>query len=251
MQISESALSATNLSVHYPGRIALDNVTLDIAESSVVAILGANGSGKSTFVKACLGLAPIHSGTVRIFGDVFSEFNDRSRLGYVPQRIHDVMGIPATVSEIVESGRLSHGWVRRINKVDREKIDHAIEVVGLKDRQNDSINNLSGGQYQRTLIARALASEPDLLFLDEPTAGVDLATQSVFAEALKHLVSGGTTVVLVSHELGPLRPLIDRVIMFGEGHIIFDGSPDAEAVDRHIFHDHPHARNDRQEGWQL
>jgi zinc transport system ATP-binding protein len=245
------ALQVTNLSVHYPGRIALDNVTLGIKSSSVVAILGSNGSGKSTFVKACLGIAPLQSGMVKIFGTEFSHFKERARLGYVPQRIHDSMGIPATISEVVESGRLSHGWLRRFTREDREKISHAIEVVGLIDRQNDSINTLSGGQYQRTLIARALASEPDLLFLDEPTAGVDLATQNVFAEALKHLVQGGTTVILVSHELGPLRPLIDRVIMFGEGRVIFDGSPDAEAVDRHIFHDHPHTSAKPIEGWRI
>ncbi len=237
--------------MHYPGRIALDNVTLEIVPSSVVAILGANGSGKSTFVKACLGLTPIHSGTVHVFGEDFRQFKDRNRIGYVPQRIHDVMGIPATVAEVVESGRLSHGWMRRINKDDRTKIDHAIEVVGLKDRQKDSINNLSGGQYQRTLIARALAGEPDLLILDEPTAGVDLATQSVFADALEHLVRGGTTVILVSHELGPLRALVNRAIMFGEGRIIFDGSPEAEDVDRHIFHDHPHGVTNKEEGWRI
>ena len=250
MQVEE-ALRVANLSVHYPGRIALDNVSLSVKSSSVVAILGSNGSGKSTFVKACLGLAPIQSGKVSIFGTEFSKFKDRDQLGYVPQRIHDSMGIPATVSEVVQSGRLSHGWLRRFSALDKEKISHAIEVVGLKDRENDSINTLSGGQYQRTLIARALASEPDLLFLDEPTAGVDLATQNVFAEALKHLVHGGTTVILVSHELGPLRPLIDRVTMFREGRVMFDGSPDAEAVDSHIFHDHPHSSAKPAEGWQL
>jgi zinc transport system ATP-binding protein len=247
----DQPLKVSDLSVHYPGRVALDSVSLTIEKSTVVAILGSNGSGKSTLVKACLGLAPLHSGTVELFGTNLSEFKQRDRLGYVPQRIHDAMGIPATVSEVVESGRLSHGWMRRFNALDREKISHAIEVVGLKDRENDSVNTLSGGQYQRTLIARALASEPDLLFLDEPTAGVDLATQMVFAEALKHLVEGGTTIVLVSHELGPLRPLIDRVLMFREGRISFDGSPDAEAVDSHIFHDHPHGVVNQPEGWQL
>ena len=250
MQVKE-AIEVTNLSVHYPGRIALDNVTLGIKSSSVLAILGSNGSGKSTFVKACLGLAPIQNGTVSIFGTEFSHFKDHARIGYVPQRIHDSMGIPATVFEVVQSGRLSHGWLRRFTSVDKEKISHAIDVVGLKDRANDSINTLSGGQYQRTLIARALASEPDLLFLDEPTAGVDLVTQRVFAEALKHLVQSGTTVVLVAHDLGPLRPLIDRVIMFREGRVMFDGSPDAEAVDSHIFHDHPHSSAKFAEYWQL
>ncbi|MDA0217819.1 MAG: ATP-binding cassette domain-containing protein, partial [Actinobacteria bacterium] len=105
---------------------------------------------------------------------------------------------------------------------------------------NHSVNNLSGGQYQRTLIARALAGEPDILFLDEPTAGVDLETQNVFASALKHLVDGGTTIILVSHDLGPLRALITRAIMFRDGKIYYDGPAEAEALDRHVFHDHPH-----------
>jgi zinc transport system ATP-binding protein len=135
--------------------------------------------------------------------------------------------------------------------VDEEKIAHAIEVVGLSERVNDSVNSLSGGQFQRVLIARALASEPDLLFLDEPTAGVDLATQNVFADALNHLVTGGTTVILVSHDLGPLRPLINRAIMFREGRVDFDGSPAAEEVDRHIFHDHPHGKEPRVDGLSL
>lgn len=251
MQIVDYALETTNLSVHFPGRVALDNVTLQIEKSSVVAILGANGSGKTTFVRACLGLAPIQHGHVEIFGQELTKFKDRKRIGYVPQRLHDAMGIPATVLEVVESGRLSHGWLRRIGDLDREKISHAIEVVGLKDRRNDSVNSLSGGQYQRTLIARALAGEPDLLFLDEPTAGVDLATQNVFADALKHLVDGGTTVILVSHELGPLRPLINRAIMFREGRVDFDGLPDAEALDKHFFHDHPHTSRDLSGEWSL
>jgi zinc transport system ATP-binding protein len=249
LQVKQEALSTSDLSVHYPGRIALDSVSLSIEPSSVVAILGANGSGKSTFVKACLGLTPIHSGSVKIFDQDFSKFKQRDRIGYVPQRLHDVMGIPATIYEVVESGRLSHGWLRKFQAIDKEKIKHAIEVVGLADRTHDSVNSLSGGQFQRTLIARALASEPDLLFLDEPTAGVDLATQNVFAEALKHLVEGGTTVILVSHDLGPLRPLINRAIMFRDGRIEFDGSPSAEALDRHIFHDHPHAPQDQRSGW--
>lgn len=236
----QEVLRADDLIVHYPGRVALAGVSLRIGQSEVVAILGANGSGKSTFVKACLGLVPLRSGRVQLFGRDFSQFDERNRIGYVPQRIHETAGIPATVWEVVESGRLSHGWLRRLNLTDREKIEHAIEVVGLKENRLDSIITLSGGQYQRVLIARALAGEPDLLFLDEPTAGVDLATQYIFTEALKHFVEGGTTVVLVSHELGPLRSLIDRVVLFREGRIEYDGSPDTEIVDRHIFHDHPH-----------
>ena len=240
MQVTQEVIRAEKLCVHFPGRVALDRVSLTIKRGEVVAILGANGSGKSTFVKACLGLVPISGGDVKVFGENFATFADRDRIGYLPQRIRDEMGVPATIWEVVESGRLSTGWLRRLNSNDCEKINHALEVVGLRERSGDSVNTLSGGQYQRTLIARALASEPDLLFLDEPTAGVDLATQNVFADALSHLVSGGTIVIMVTHELGPLRSLISRAILFHEGRIEFDGSPEVEAVDHHIFHDHPH-----------
>ena len=226
--------------MHYPGRVALDSVSIEIEKSSVVAILGPNASGKTTFVRACLSLAPIYAGQVKLFGQDIKDFKEKNRIGYVPQQLHEGVGMPATVFEVVESGRLSRGWFRRFNKEDFEKINHAIEVVGLTDVCHNSINNLSGGQYQRSLIARALASEPDILFLDEPTAGVDLETQNVFANALKHLVEGGTTILLVSHDLGPLRALINRAIMFREGKIDYDGPPEPEALDRHIFHDHPH-----------
>jgi len=247
----QEVLRADDLIVQYPGHVALNDVSLKIGESEVVAILGANGSGKSTFVRACLGLTPFESGKVQLFGTDLHEFDEWNRVGYVPQRIHDTAGIPATVWEVVESGRLSHGWLRRYNSNDREKIKHAIEVVGLKESCSYSINTLSGGQYQRVLIARALAGEPDLLFLDEPTAGVDLATQQIFTEALKHLVEGGTTVVLVSHDLGPLRTLISRAVMFREGHMEYDGSPEAEVIDRHIFHDHPHGDFPKQGEWLI
>lgn len=135
--MNPEVLRVEKLSVHYPERIALDNVSLSVRQSEVVAILGANGSGKSTFVKACLGLAPIKNGTVQFFGEDFSQLNERNRIGYVPQRIPDTIGIPATVWEIVESGRLSNGWFRRFNSTDREKISHAIGVVGLSDRRSD------------------------------------------------------------------------------------------------------------------
>ena len=227
--------------MHYPGRVALDSVSIDIEQSSVVAILGPNASGKTTFVKACLSIAPIYAGQVKLFGQDIKDFKDKSRIGYVPQRLHESVGMPSTVFEVVESGRLSQGWLRRFNKADFEKVNHAISVVGLTDVCHDSVNNLSGGQYQRTLIARALASEPDILFLDEPTAGVDLETQNLFANVLEHLVEGGTTVLLVSHDLGPLRALISRAIMFREGRISYDGPAEAEELDRHVFHDHPHS----------
>ena len=205
----------------------MDSVTLSIETSSVVAILGANGSGKSTFVKACLGLAPIHSGGVKIFGENSSEFKDKSRIGYVPQRLHDVLGIPATVYEVVESGRLSHGWLRRFNQLDQEKIAHAIEVVGLSERVHDSVNSLSGGQFQRALIARALASEPDLLFLDEPTAGVNPTLINGLIDRLvranKEL---GVTLLVIEHNMRVIMNLASNIYCLSNGKMLASGKPE-------------------------
>ncbi|NUR05933.1 MAG: ATP-binding cassette domain-containing protein, partial [Nocardioidaceae bacterium] len=149
----------------------------------------------------------------------------------------------ATVREVVSSGRLSH---RRpflpSRREDRAAGESAIGAVGLAERARDGVATLSGGQQQRVLIARALAGEPDLLVLDEPTAGVDLASQQVFADALSVLVRRGVTIVLVAHELGPLGPLVDRTLVMRDGRVAYDGPPidvftDADEHAHHHAHD--------------
>ncbi|WP_103539903.1 metal ABC transporter ATP-binding protein, partial [Streptomyces sp. SM9] len=153
-------------------------------------------------------------------------------------------GVPATVREVVSSGRLSRTRLGPLRKADREAVDRALEAVGLADRAKDSVNALSGGQHQRVLIARALAGEPELLIMDEPMAGVDLASQEVLAETLRAQVDAGATVLLVLHELGPLEPLIDRAVVLRDGCVAHDGPP-PKAVGQHALpghdHVHPHA----------
>ncbi|MEU1026892.1 ATP-binding cassette domain-containing protein, partial [Streptomyces sp. NPDC005904] len=131
-----------------------------------------------------------------------------------------------------------------LRKADREAVARAIELVGLGERAKDSVNALSGGQHQRVLIARALASEPELLIMDEPMAGVDLASQEVLAATLREQVAKGTSVLLVLHELGPLEPLIDRAVVLRDGCVLHDGPP-PRAVGQHALpghdHVHPHA----------
>jgi zinc transport system ATP-binding protein len=228
-----SPLIVRGVTVALDGRPVLQQVDLDVSPGEFVALLGANGSGKSTLVRAVVGLVPTTSGTIELFGTPLDRFRDRQRLGYVPQRTRAVAGVPATVREVVMSGRLSRrrfaGWR---TKDDVAAVEAAIKRVGLADRSRSSVSEMSGGQ-QRAMIARALASEAELLIMDEPTAGVDHDNQETLAELLGSLVGEGTSVLLVAHELGPLRPLIDRAVVLDQGHVTYDGPVDA-------IHDHEH-----------
>jgi len=230
------------------GRPILRGVSLTVRTGEVVAVLGANGSGKSTLVRAALGLNPLVAGHVRLFGTPLSAFREWARVGYVPQRLGVASSVPATVREVVAAGRLSRrGFLRLPSTRDRDAVHDALATVGLADRDRDQVNTLSGGQQQRVLIARALAAEPELLVLDEPTAGVDAASQDSFAATLRALVDTGVTILLVAHELGPLEPLIDRAVVVHDGRIVHDGAvprPAGHHADPGHDHVHPHAPAD-------
>lgn len=227
------------------GRRILDDVSVRVDEGEFVAILGANGSGKTTLVRALVGLVPLSAGTLSVFGTPLKSFREWPRLGYVPQRLAVGGGVPATVTEVVSSGRIGRlSRFRRSSAADRAAVAHALEDVGLADHGGDSVATLSGGQQQRVLIARALAGEPEVLVLDEPTAGVDADSQDMLAGALGHLSKAGGSVVLVAHELGPLAELIGRAVVLSHGRVQSDGPPPEpeghHAHPEHV-HTHPHA----------
>ncbi len=225
--------------VELGGRPVLRGIDVEVQEGEVLAVLGANGSGKSTLVRMMMGLVPTCRGEVALFGTPLDGFRDWRRVGFVPQRIGAGSGVPASVREVVASGRLSR---RRPflppSRVDREAVETAIAAVGLTDKARDGVSTLSGGQQQRVLIARALAGVPDLLVLDEPTAGVDVQSQQAFADALAGIVARGATIVLVAHELGPLGPLVDRTVVMRDGRVAYDG-PRLDAF-TDVVHDHGH-----------
>lgn len=228
--------------VAYGDRPVLRDVSMCVTSGEVVAILGANGSGKSTLVRAILGLIPLRAGSISLFGTPLRRFRQWHRIGYVPQRVGAGSGVPATVREVVASGRLARrGLFRPPGAADRAAVSAALEAVGLAARAADPVATLSGGQQQRTLIARALAGEPEMLVLDEPTAGVDAASQEAFAEALRGFVGGGGTVLLVAHELGPLQPLVGRAVVVHDGRIAHDGACPPPAGHHALpGHDHVH-----------
>ena len=230
-------VSISNGTVAIGGRPVLRGIDLTVDDGAFVALMGANGSGKSTLVRALTGLRPLTAGQVRLFGTPLAEFHDWRRVGFVPQRAGAAGGVPASVREVVASGRLAR---RRLllpaGREDRAAISAALEAVGLGSRAADSVSTQSGGQQQRVLIARALAGEPDLFFLDEPTAGVDLPHQEALADALRVLKDRGSTIVLVAHELGPLAGLVDRSVVLADGRVTYDGSP----LDQARVHSHHH-----------
>ncbi len=228
----------------YADRTVLTGVDLDVFPGDVLAVLGPNGSGKSTLVKGLLGLCD-RRGSVEIYGVAAEDFSERYRLGYVPQR-HTLSGsVRATVAEVVSSGRLSRrGLWRRAGPGDRAAVTRAIELVGMADRARTDVAKLSGGQQRRVLIARAFAAEPDVLLLDEPTAGVDARGQHGLAEVLERLVATGVTLLVVTHEMAPITDLVTRVVVVDDGHVAFDGSRDGFLASAgsvlHEHHTHHH-----------
>ena len=249
--MNDPVVTVSDGAVELGGRPVLRGIDLAVRRGEVVAVLGANGSGKSTLVRTVLGLVPTSRGEVRLFGTPLEDFHDWRRVGFVPQRVGAASGVPATVREVVASGRLSR---RRpfvpSKRADREAVEAAIDAVGLQEKARDGVATLSGGQQQRVLIARALAGTPDLLVLDEPTAGVDVHSQQAFADALATLVARGATIVLVAHELGPLGPLVDRAVVMRDGRVAYDGPPiDAFTdADPPHGHDHHHVERDHHTG---
>ena len=238
-------VSLRDASFGYADRAVVSGVSMDIHAGEVVAILGPNGSGKSTLVKGILGLNDHIGGQVELFGIPFDRFRDQARLGYVPQRHTLSTSVRATSAEIVAIGRLPHqSWLGRMNHEDHRIVEESLTLVGLADRAKVDVSTLSGGQQRRVLIARALAAQPDVLIMDEPTAGVDLASQEVLSQVLGRLASRGATMLIVTHELQALRDVLTRIVGLDGGRIIFDGT----AAEHDRWHGNPAADPHRHDG---
>jgi zinc transport system ATP-binding protein len=243
---ADEVVSLRGASFGYGDGAVLSDVDLSIRKGEIVAIVGPNGSGKSTLMKGLLGLNERVAGTVTLFGTDSADFHDRARLGYVPQRHTLSASVRATAEEIVATGRLPRiGWLGRLRATDRQIVARSLDVVGLADRAATEVSTLSGGQQRRVLIARALAGQPEVLIMDEPTAGVDAANQHVLADVLDRLVERDVTMVIVTHELGALERLLTRIVVVDGGRIRFDGTPAAYLARRaDVHHDHDSHHHD-------
>jgi zinc transport system ATP-binding protein len=234
----------------YHGRVVVE-ADLDVGRGEVVALVGANGSGKSTLVKGILGLAERLGGRVELFGERADGFRDRGRLGYVPQREYAAGPIPATAYEVVHSGRLARRGIAGFSRrADRRAVGEAIDAVGLAEVARRPVGTLSGGQQRRVLVARALAGDADVLFLDEPFSGVDQDSRLALAVILDRLVAAGVTIVVVLHELGPLVSLITRIVLLDAGAVVRDGAFEpADLAD--LADEDPHPAHPRAPGLRL
>lgn len=209
-----------------PGQHVLEDVSLRLGEGEFVAVAGPNGGGKTTLVRILLGLERPSQGRALLYGEPAHRFSRRRALGYLAQRLLPGGDAPATVREVVSAGRLAAGGlIGPMRRRDRELVAEAIARVGLSEHADAPLRTLSGGMQQRALIAKALAGEPSLLVLDEPTTGVDVESQESLAVLLDRLHSDlGVTIVYVSHEFGAVEAFVQRLVLVRRT-IVFDGSP--------------------------
>ena len=208
----QAPLTVDHLSVNYRDVQALRNVSFTIPPGQLVGIFGPNGAGKSTLVKAMLGLTPVVTGMVR-YGNEFLAAH-RDRIAYVPQRSQIDWTFPATVWDVVLMGRVKQaGWLRRFSNVSRRIAADALERVGMTEFRDRRIGALSGGQQQRVFLARALAQQADLFFLDEPFVGVDQKTEAVLFRIFRELADAGKTVMVVNHDLGESITHFDQLLL--------------------------------------
>jgi manganese/zinc/iron transport system ATP- binding protein len=206
------ALEIHDMTVAYQRKPVLWDIDLVVPEGKLVGIVGPNGAGKTTLIKAVLGLVPPASGKVEIYGRPYRQ--QRHLIGYVPQRESVDWDFPVTVRDVVLMGTYGRlGWVRRPGHAERETADRCLDQVGMRGFSKRQIRQLSGGQQQRVFLARALAQDALLYFMDEPFSGVDAATEAAIIELLQQLRSAGKTVFVVHHDLQTVRGYFDYVIL--------------------------------------
>ncbi len=205
-------LRVSDLTVAYHRKPVLWDVDLELPEGRLIAVVGPNGAGKSTFIKAVLGLVPRASGTVSIYGRPYAD--QRHLVGYVPQRESVDWDFPVSAADVVAMGLYRQiGWFRPVTRRHRKKAMAELEKVGMASYGHRQISQLSGGQQQRVFLARALAQDARIYFMDEPFAGVDVATERAIIALLKNLKAAGKTCVVVHHDLQTVPNYFDHVVL--------------------------------------
>lgn len=206
------AVFVRDMTVAYADRPVLWDVDWDVPVGALMAIVGPNGAGKSTLIKSVLELVPVSAGTVRIFGEPY--VRNRSAVGYLPQRGSVDWDFPTDVLDVVMMGMYGQiGWFRRPKAQHRERAMECLEKVSMADLAKRQISELSGGQQQRVFLARALAQDPKIYFMDEPFVGVDAVTEQALVLVMKELQAAGKTVIVVHHDLETVPVYFDHVTL--------------------------------------
>ena len=221
-------LRAAHLSVGYGATRAIEAVDLTVAAGDYIGIVGPNGSGKTTLLRALLGLLPASTGEIELWGVPLADFRDWRKIGYLPQTAQlPFRRFPADVREVVASGRLAHlRFPKRLAAADQAAIDRALDLLEIRPLARRMIGELSGGQFQRVCLARALAAEPELLILDEPTSALDPAFREQFYTLLARLNrEQRTAILLVTHDSATVGAYASRLVYIDQK-VVFDGTFD-------------------------
>ncbi len=241
-----------NLSFRVRGMDVLKNISLEIFQGEYIAIIGPNGGGKTTLIRMLLGLEKPSSGEVRIYGKKLRSFKEWHKIGFVPQRASLVdENFPATVEDIVKMGRVANrGIFSRYSKKDAAFVDDAMQKMDIVDLKKKMVGTLSGGQRQRVMIARALASSPEILILDEPNTGVDMVSQQRFYKLLSQLnKEENITIVFITHDVGVIADDIGRLFTINQKATICNNPKETLScedmtalygIEAHLLHNHKH-----------
>ncbi|MGB3960746.1 MAG: metal ABC transporter ATP-binding protein [Sulfurimonas sp.] len=241
-----------NLSFSVRGQKILSHISLEIFSGEYVAILGPNGGGKTTLIRMLLGLECPSEGSIKLFGKKLSNFKSWNKIGYVPQRASLVdANFPATVLDIVNMGRTAQrNFFSFLNKEDKVAVHDAMVKMDILDLQEKMVGTLSGGQRQRVMIARALASKPEILILDEPNTGVDIVSQRNFYALLAKLnKEEKITIVFITHDIGVIADDIGRLFTINQKAIVCNNPKEALSceemsalygIEAHLIHNHKH-----------
>lgn len=214
-----------NLSVNYGPTEALNNITCKIEKGDFIGLVGPNGGGKTTLVKTILGLLPATSGQILLFNQKMSVFRDFQKIGYLPQKHTGINPLfPASVEEVILLGILSvKKWPKKISRDDWQKVNALCENLGITNLKKNLISELSGGQQQKVLLARAIVSHPELLILDEPSTALDPNSREQFFALLKDLNSQkNITIILITHDTGYIGKYADK-LLYIDRKLVFSG----------------------------
>jgi len=252
MKFKVPIFDVKNVSFSAGGSDILSSVSFEIFNSQYIGIIGPNGGGKTTLIRLLLGLEKPSSGNIKIYGKKISHFKEWHKIGYVPQRAaHVDVSFPATVLDIVKMGRTAQRKLfSKMSEEDHRLVEESMSQMDITHLKDKMVGTLSGGQRQRVMIARALASQPEVLILDEPNTGVDVKSQSRFYSLLRDLNKNkNITIIFITHDIGVIADDIARLLTVNQKIITCnnpkqalscDDMSELYGIDAHLIHNHKH-----------
>ena len=237
--LNKNIVEIQNVSYKYPNRTesAVEDINLSVKKGEFLGIIGENGSGKTTLLRLMMGLIKPQTGSIKLFGTELNKFKDWKKIGYIPQKSELPHDFPILVGEFITLGLLStKGLFAKKDKSDEKKIDEALKSVNMLEYKHRKLSELSGGQFQRVLLAKEIVKSPELLVLDEPTVGIDIKHHKKFCCLLSKLNKMGITIIIVTHDISFVSYHVSRIVGLNEK-IMFDDKPKnlSDSVLKRIF----------------